>query len=55
MAKKHEDLNPAQRDSDTGNPGAANEDIRGIATDEDDDFDDDDDLDESEDDEDAGL
>jgi hypothetical protein len=56
MAKRQEDLNPAQRDNDTGSPGPGNEDIRGIATDEDDEFDDDDeDLDDSEDDDEAGL
>ena len=49
MAKRQDDTNPPQRDT---------EDIRGIASDEEDDFDADDedeDMDESEDDEDAGL
>ena len=59
MAKKSGDLNP-QRDSERVNPaqrapGAADDDIRGIAGDEDDEFDDDDDeLDESDEDEEAG-
>jgi hypothetical protein len=61
MAKKSGDPNP-QRDSERVNPaqrapGAADDDIRGIASDEDDEFDDDDEdeeLDESDEDEEAG-
>ena len=59
MAKKSGDSNP-QRDSERvvpaqRAPGAADDDIRGIASDEDDEFDDDDEeLDESDEDEEAG-
>jgi hypothetical protein len=59
MAKKSGDLSP-QRDSERTNPaqrapGAEDDDIRGIASDEDDEFDDDDEeMDESDEDEEAG-